>query len=127
MSGEVVVDSEASLSVERRQSRRLPHQEVEFKVTLKLLTKTRVFLFHEPKLRNLTRRDRLRLSFTKAKSHYTSQAGLQLASELDSVVESGALHFASSSPAGRRPAGELIADLVSDLSQTVSYYLDMSR
>jgi len=40
---------------------------------------------------------------------------------------SGAILLASSSLAGRRPARELVADLVSDLSQTGSNYLDMSR
>jgi len=40
---------------------------------------------------------------------------------------SGAIHLASSSLAGRRPARELDADLVSDLSQTGSSYLDMTR
>ena len=50
--------------------------------------------------------------------------------ELDSVMEfglSGAIQLARSSLAGRRPARELVADLVSDLSQTGLSYLDVSR
>jgi len=38
-----------------------------------------------------------------------------------------AIQLASTSLADRRPARELDADLVSDLSQTGSRYLDMSR
>jgi len=37
------------------------------------------------------------------------------------------IQLASSSLAGLRPARELAADLVSDLSQADSSYLDMSR
>jgi len=51
-------------------------------------------------------------------------------SELDSVMEfglSGAIQLASRSLAGLRPARELVADMVSDLLQTGSSYLDMSR
>jgi len=38
---------------------------------------------------------------------------------------SGAIQLASRSLAGLRPARELVADLVSDLSETGSSYLDM--
>jgi len=60
----------------------------------------------------------------------SSRAGLPPASELDSVMEFGlsrAIQFASSSLAGLRPARKLVADLVSNLSQTGSSHLDMSR
>jgi len=40
---------------------------------------------------------------------------------------SGTIQLASSSLEGLRPARELVAHLVSDLSQTGSSYLDMSR
>jgi len=40
---------------------------------------------------------------------------------------SGAIQLASRSIAGRRPSRELVTDLVSDLSQIDSSYLDMSR
>jgi len=49
---------------------------------------------------------------------------------LDRVMEFGllgAIQFASSSLACLQPARELVADLVSDLSQTGSSYFDMSR
>jgi len=62
----------------------------------------------------------------------SSRAGRRPASELHNVMEFGllgAIQLASSSRplAGLRPARELAADLVSDLSQTGSSYLDMSR
>jgi len=58
-------------------------------------------------------------------SRTSSRAGLRPASEMDSVMKfdpSGAIQLASRSTS----SPELVADLVSDLSQTGSSYLGMS-
>jgi len=50
----------------------------------------------------------------------SSRAGRRPARELDSVIEYSKFHYAIQ-------VGDLVADLVSDQSQTGSSYLDMSR
>jgi len=55
-----------------------------------------------------------------------SRAGLRPASEMDSVMEFGILGAIQLASRGLQPADELVADLILDLSQTGSSYLDMS-
>ena len=59
-----------------------------------------------------------------------SRSDMRPASELDSVMEfglSGAIQLASTSLAGRRPAGRLVADKLRTGLRPGSSYLDMSR